>query len=276
VTPGDAAVEGGAASGLTPSPAASVAVPAGVTLKGKTAIVTGGSRGIGNAIAREFLLRGATVYSVSRSPAANQSDLEVVAAEAGGALRWREADVTREEDLARTMDAILAEAGALDVLVNNAGITRDGLIFRMPVTDWDEVLRANLTSAFIASRAAARVMIRQRSGCIISISSVSGIMGNAGQVNYSASKAGLIGFSKSLAREVASRGVRVNIIAPGFIETDMTRALGEKARAALIGQIPIGRSGAAADVAALAAFLASDEAAYITGQVIAVDGGLSM
>ena len=133
---------------------------------------------------------------------------------------------------------------AIDVLVNNAGITRDGLIFRMPTADWDAVLRANLTSAFIASRAVAKVMIKQRSGCIISVSSVSGIMGNAGQVNYAASKAGLIGFSKSLAREVASRGVRVNVIAPGFIETDMTRALGEKARGALIGQIPLGRAGA--------------------------------
>ncbi len=164
----------------------------------------------------------------------------------------------------------------MDVLVNNAGITRDGLIFRMSTADFEEVLRANLTSAFVASRAVARAMIRQRSGCIISISSVSGIMGNPGQVNYAASKAGLIGFSKSLAHEVASRGVRVNVIAPGFIETDMTAALGPKARDGLMAMIPLGRAGAAADVAALAAFLASDAAAYITGQVISVDGGLSM
>ena len=247
-----------------------------MTLKGKKAIVTGGSRGIGNAIVREFLERGATVYSLSRTAAANQAELEAATRHAGGALHWRQADVSREEDLAKTVDAILAEAGVIDVLVNNAGITRDGLIFRMPTADWDEVLRANLTSAFVASRAAARAMIKQRSGCILSVSSVSGIMGNAGQVNYAASKAGLIGFSKSLAREVASRGVRVNVIAPGFIETDMTRTLGEKARVALIGQIPVGRVGTAEDVAALAAFLASDAAAYITGQVIAVDGGLSM
>jgi 3-oxoacyl-[acyl-carrier protein] reductase len=247
-----------------------------MTLTGKKAIVTGGSRGIGNAIAREFLSRGATVYSLSRSPAANQAELEAAAHHAGGSFFWREADVSKEEELTKIVDAILAEAGSIDVLVNNAGITRDGLIFRMSTADWDEVLRANLTSAFIASRAAARAMIKQRSGCIISVSSVSGIMGNAGQVNYSASKAGLIGFSKSLAREVASRGVRVNVIAPGFIETDMTSKLGDKARASLIGQIPIGRAGTAADVAALAAFLASEEAAYITGQVIAVDGGLSM
>jgi len=266
VRPNDAAV----------TPDAGVGARSRPTLAGRNAIITGGSRGIGNAIAREFLLRGAVVYSLSRSPAGNQADLDTAARDAGGALHWREVDVTREDDLSRMMDAILAEAGTLDVLVNNAGITRDGLIFRMSTADWDEVIRANLTSAFIASRAAARAMIRQRSGSIINISSVSGIMGNAGQVNYSASKAGLIGFSKSLAREVASRGVRVNVIAPGFIATDMTAALEEKARAALLGLIPLGRPGDAADVAALAAFLASREAAYITGQVIAVDGGMSM
>jgi 3-oxoacyl-[acyl-carrier protein] reductase len=247
-----------------------------MTLRGKQAIVTGGSRGIGNAIVREFLANGAIVYSISRTAAGNQAELEAVAREAGGSLQWREADVGSEEHFGKTMDAIVAEAGHVDVLVNNAGITRDGLIFRMQTADWDAVLRANLTSAFIASRAVARAMIRQRGGCIISISSVSGIMGNAGQVNYSASKAGLIGFSKSLAREVATRGVRVNVIAPGFIETDMTRALGEKSRDGLMAQIPLGRAGTAADVAALAAFLASDAAAYITGQVIPVDGGLSM
>jgi len=247
-----------------------------MTLKGKVAIVTGGSRGIGNAIVREFLVSGATVYSMSRTAAGNQAELEAAARDAGGSLHWREADVSKEEEFTKAVDAVLAETGRIDVLVNNAGITRDGLIFRMQTADWDAVLRANLTSAFIASRAAARLMIKQRSGCIICISSVSGIMGNAGQVNYSASKAGLIGFSKSLAHEVASRGVRVNVIAPGFIETDMTRALGDKARDALMALIPLGRAGAAADVAALAAFLASDAAAYITGQVIPVDGGLSM
>ncbi len=245
-------------------------------LKGKRAIVTGGSRGIGNAIVREYLREGATVYGLSRKPAENQTELETAAREAGGAYHWRPVDVTREEELTKSIDAIVAEAGGVDVLVNNAGITRDGLIFRMPTADWDEVLRANLTSAFLASRAVARAMIKQRSGAIINVSSVSGIMGNAGQTNYSASKAGLIGFSKSLAREVASRGVRVNAIAPGFIETDMTKALGEKARGTLVAQIPLGRVGGPADVAALAVFLASDGSAYITGQVIPVDGGLSM
>ncbi len=247
-----------------------------MTLSGKKAIVTGGSRGIGNSIVAEFLRQGASVWSLSRKPADNQGELENVARSAGAAFAWRSVDVTREEELTKAIDAVVAEAGRIDILVNNAGITRDGLIFRMPTADWDEVLRANLTSAFLASRAVARAMIKQRSGAIINVSSVSGIMGNAGQTNYSASKAGLIGFSKSLAREVASRGVRVNAIAPGFIETDMTKALGEKAREALIAQIPLGRVGAPVDVAALAAFLASDAAAYITGQVIPVDGGLSM
>jgi 3-oxoacyl-[acyl-carrier protein] reductase len=245
-------------------------------LKGKKAIVTGGSRGIGNAVVREFLDRGATVYCLSRSAPANAAELEAAAKAGGGAFRWVAADVTKEEEVTKAIDAVAAEAGAVDVLVNNAGITRDGLIFRMPTADWDEVLKANLTSAFYASRAVAKLMIKQRAGSIINISSVSGIMGNAGQVNYSASKAGLIGFSKSLAREVASRGVRVNAIAPGFIETDMTKALGEKARTALVAQIPLGRVGVPADVAALTAFLASDAAAYITGQVIPIDGGLSM
>ena len=244
-------------------------------LTGKRAIVTGGSRGIGNAIVREYLRQGAVVYALSRKPADNQVELEAVAKEAGGALHWRQADVTREDDVTKVIDSILSEGG-VDVLVNNAGITRDGLIFRMATADWDEVVKANLTSAFYTSRAVARAMIKQRSGSIIAISSVSGIMGNAGQVNYSASKAGLIGFSKSLAREVASRGVRVNVIAPGFIETDMTKALGDKSRDMLIAQIPLSRVGLPADVAALAAFLASDAAAYITGQVIPVDGGLSM
>jgi 3-oxoacyl-[acyl-carrier protein] reductase len=245
-------------------------------VKGKRAIVTGGSRGIGNAISRELLANGATVYILSRTPADNQSELEDAAHQSGGALHWRETDMTKEDQVTRSVDAICAESGGVDILVNNAGITRDGLIFRMPTADWEDVLRANLTSAFLTCRSVARFMIKQRAGSIINISSVSGIMGNAGQVNYSASKAGLIGFSKSLAREVASRGVRVNVIAPGFIETDMTKALGDKARDALMAQIPLARAGLPADVAALALFLAGDSSAYITGQVIPVDGGLSM
>ena len=245
-------------------------------LRGKRAIVTGSSRGIGNAIVLAFLREGATVYGLSRKAAEGQAELDAAAREGGGAYHWHEADVTKEEDVIRVVEAIVAEAGGVDVLVNNAGITRDGLIFRMPTADWEEVLKANLTSAFLLSRTLARSMIKQRAGSIVNISSVSGIMGNAGQVNYSASKAGLIGFSKSLAREVATRGVRVNAIAPGFIETDMTKALGEKAKDAFLAQIPLGRVGTPADVAAVAVFLASDASAYITGQVIPVDGGLSM
>jgi 3-oxoacyl-[acyl-carrier protein] reductase len=245
-------------------------------LTGKTAIVTGGSRGIGNAIVAEFLREGATVHALSRKPADNQAELEALAAASGGAVRWRAADVTDEDDFGKALEAVLAEAGAVHVLVNNAGITRDGLVFRMPTADWDAVLRANLTSAFFACRLVARAMVKQRAGSIVNISSVSGIMGNAGQTNYAASKAGLIGFSKSLAREVATRGVRVNVIAPGFIETDMTRGIGDKVREAFLAQIPLGRMGTAGEVAALAAFLASDRSSYVTGQVIPVDGGLAM
>jgi 3-oxoacyl-[acyl-carrier protein] reductase len=245
-------------------------------LSGKTAIVTGGSRGIGNAIVAEFLREGATVHALSRKPADNQAELDALAAASGGAVRWRAADVTDEDDFGKALEAVLAEAGAVHVLVNNAGITRDGLVFRMPTADWDAVLRANLTSAFFACRVVARAMVKQRAGSIVNISSVSGIMGNAGQTNYAASKAGLIGFSKSLAREVATRGVRVNVIAPGFIETDMTRGIGDKVREAFLAQIPLGRMGTAGEVAALAAFLASDRSSYVTGQVIPVDGGLAM
>jgi 3-oxoacyl-[acyl-carrier protein] reductase len=245
-------------------------------LEGKKAIVTGGSRGIGRAIVAAFLREGASVNALSRTSPADQAELEGLAAEHGGSFRWRAADVTDERAMVAALEAIAAEAGQVHVLVNNAGITRDGLVFRMPTEDWEAVLRANLTSAFVASRAVAKLMIRQRSGSIIMMASVSGMMGNAGQTNYAASKAGLIGLAKSLAREVAPRGVRVNAIAPGFIETDMTKSLGEKVREAFLAQIPLGRMGRPEEVAELAVFLASDRSAYITGQVVPVDGGLAM
>jgi 3-oxoacyl-[acyl-carrier protein] reductase len=174
------------------------------------------------------------------------------------------------------IEKVIQAHGRIDILVNNAGITKDGLVFRMPLSDWDAVIAANLTSVFILSRAAARQMIRQRAGSIINVSSVVGIRGNGGQTNYSASKAGIIGFTKSLAKEVASRGVRVNALAPGYIETDMTDKLPEEARKALLTQIPLGRPGRPEEVASCALFLASDASSYITGQVLGIDGGMGM
>jgi 3-oxoacyl-[acyl-carrier protein] reductase len=242
-------------------------------LTGKVALVTGGSRGIGQAVARQLAAQGALVIAGARAEAT-----ETVAAitAAGGQAESVAFDVTDAASIQAAVAGVLERHGRLDILVNNAGITRDQLMLRMKREEWDQVIATNLTSAFVCVQAVVKPMVKQRVGRIISISSVVGQMGNAGQANYAASKAGLIGFSKALARELASRNITVNVVAPGMIETDMTRALTEKTQVDWAAQIPAGRLGTPADVAAAVSFLASDEASYITGQVLAVNGGMYM
>ena len=241
-------------------------------LTGKVALVTGASRGIGRAIALALAERGAHVVAAAR---ANNADgtVEAIRAAGGGATAVS-ADVTDSASVEAMLAAALAVNGRLDILVNNAGVARDQLMLRMKRADWDDVLATNLTAAFTIVQAALKPMIRQRGGRIISIGSVVGQMGNAGQANYAASKAGLVGFSKAIAREVASRQITVNVVAPGLIATDMTQALADKAQGDWSAQIPLGRIGTPEDVAAAVCFLASDEASYITGQVLAVNGGM--
>ncbi len=243
-------------------------------LTGRVALVTGASRGIGRAIAERFARQGATVVAAARGDNARATVDAITAA--GGKAEAASVDVTDTPALEQLPGKVVSAHGHLDILVSNAGITRDQLLMRMKREDWDTVLATNLTAAFVLAQAAMRPMLRQRGGRIIAISSVVGQMGNAGQANYAASKAGLIGFSKALAREVASRGITVNVIAPGMVDTDMTRAIAEKAHADWTAQIPLGRLGTVDDIAAAACFLASDEAAYITGHVLAVNGGMYM
>lgn len=244
--------------------------------EGKTALVTGGSRGLGRAICLELAEGGANVaFCWAGNEAAARETARAVEALGARALAVR-CDVADAERVDALVKAVLEAFGRIDVLVNNAGITRDNLVMRMSEEDFDAVIAANLKGAFLCMRAVSRPMLRQRYGRIVNVSSVVGLRGNAGQANYAASKAGIIGMTKSLARELASRGVTVNAVAPGFMETDMTAALPEAARAAALGSIPMGRPGAPEDAAKAAAFLASDEAAYITGQVLAVDGGMAM
>jgi 3-oxoacyl-[acyl-carrier protein] reductase len=243
-------------------------------LTGKIAIVTGASRGIGRGIAARLASRGAHVVCAAR--AQNAAETVQAIEGAGGRAEAASVDVTDEASVAALIAGALERHGRIDVLVNNAGIARDQLLLRMKRDDWDAVLSTNLTAAFSCVQAVLKPMIRQRSGRIISISSVVGQMGNAGQANYAASKAGLIGFSKALAREVASRNITVNVVAPGLIETDMTKALTDTAQGEWAAQIPLGRLGTTDDVAAAVCFLASDEASYITGQVLAVNGGMYM
>jgi 3-oxoacyl-[acyl-carrier protein] reductase len=243
-----------------------------IQLNGRVAFVTGASRGIGRAIALRLASSGAVVVAAARGENARPTVDAIVAA--GGHAEAVSLDVTDAAAAEAALAATVTTHGRIDILVNNAGITRDQLMLRMKRDDWDVVLATNLTSAFTLTQAALKPMIRQRSGRIICISSVVGQSGNPGQANYAASKAGLIGFVKAVALEVASRNVTVNAVAPGMIATDMTDALGEKAREAIVGRIPMGRLGAPEDIAAAVAFLASEEAAYITGQVLAVNGGM--
>ncbi|HZP47389.1 MAG TPA: 3-oxoacyl-ACP reductase FabG [Vicinamibacterales bacterium] len=243
-------------------------------LDGKVALVTGASRGIGRAIAARLAEQGAIVVAAARGDHARACVDEIAAK--GGRAELLDLDVTDAAAVEKAPGGIVARHGRIDVIVSNAGVTRDQLLMRMKRDDWDAVIATNLTATFALAQAAMRPMLKQRGGRIIAVSSVVGQMGNAGQTNYAASKAGLIGFAKALAREVASRGITVNVIAPGMIETDMTRAIGAEAHADLERQIPLGRLGTADDVAAAACFLASDEASYITGHVLAVNGGMYM
>jgi 3-oxoacyl-[acyl-carrier protein] reductase len=245
-------------------------------LVGKVAVVTGSSRGIGRAIALELASQGARVVINYHSNASAAEEVAALIHEQGGQALAVQADVSHADQAERLIEAALEAYGTIDILVNNAGITRDTLLMRMSEEDWDAVLNTNLKGAFHCVKAVQRTFLRKRGGRIISISSVAGVMGNAGQANYAAAKAGLIGFTKSVARELASRNITANAVAPGFVETDMTSALPEGVLEAARAQIPLGRLGQPEDVAAVVAFLASDSAAYITGQVICVDGGLAM
>ena len=243
-------------------------------LKGKKALVTGSSRGIGRKIVEVFLANGAEVWGLCSKPSAAKAELEAMAAEKGTAFHEICANVGNAEQLSEVVKAALAEAGNFDILVNNAGITRDGLSFRMKMEDWQNVLNVNLTGTFVITQIVSNAMLKARSGSIINMSSIVGVHGGAGQVNYSASKAGLIGYSKSLAKEVGARGIRVNCIAPGFIETDMTAVLKEDYVKAMLDTVPMKRGGKPEDIANVALFLASDMSSYVTGQVIGVDGGM--
>lgn len=247
-----------------------------MTLHGKTAVVTGGSRGIGREIAIGLAARGASVYVnyVSRADAAEETI--GLLRQAGGDGAIMQCDVADFSATQEAMKKVIGQAGAVDILVNNAGITRDGLLPLMKEADWDQVLGTNLKGAFNCSKAVVRSMMKKKWGRIVNISSVVGFSGNAGQANYAAAKAGMVGLTKSLAREFASRRITVNCVAPGYIVTEMTEALPEAAQQKLIGEIPLATLGSAADVAAAVLFFVSDEAAYITGQTIHVNGGMYM
>jgi 3-oxoacyl-[acyl-carrier protein] reductase len=245
-------------------------------LQDKVAVVTGGGRGIGRAIAEAFAAEGAKVAVVSRTEGSSQAAAEAINALYPGVARGYAVDVADSAATAELGKAVLADFGHVDILVNNAGVTRDGLLLRMSDEDWDAVLNTNLKGAFHLVKAFQRSLLKQKGARIINVASVIGLIGNAGQANYAASKAGLIGFTKSVAREFAGRAVTVNAIAPGFIETDMTGVLGDQVKEMILSKIPLGSFGQAQDIAGAAVFLASDAGRYITGQVLAVDGGMVM
>lgn len=243
---------------------------------GKTAVVTGGSRGLGRAVCLELAKGGANVVFCYAGNEAAAKETTAACEALGAKALAVQCDVAKADEVKALMDAAVKEFGRIDILVNNAGITRDGLLMMMKEEDFDAVIAANLKGTFLCMKAVSRIMMKQRYGRIVNLSSVVGLRGNAGQVNYAASKAGVVGMTKSLAKELASRGVTVNAVAPGFIATDMTAAMTDAAKEATLASIPLQRLGAPEDVAHAVAFLASDEAAYITGQVLCVDGGMAM
>jgi len=245
-----------------------------IDLKGQAALVTGSSRGLGYAIALRLARQGAAVHLAARNLEGVRKAAEQIIAETGAPVFAHAADVGDPAAVAGLFDAVLKVSPALEILVNNAGITRDGLLMRMKDEDFDEVIRANLRSVFLCTKAATRAMMRQKYGRMINITSIVGLHGQAGQANYAASKAGMIGFTKSCAKELASRNITCNAIAPGFIESDMTSVLTPEQKAGILTQIPLGRMGRAEEVADLCAYLASREAGYVTGQVFSIDGGM--
>ncbi len=240
----------------------------------RTVVVTGGSRGIGQAICVGFARADTLIYFNYASTGAEETEKQVT--EAGGSATGIQVNIASEQEVIDFFKRIIDETGRMDVLVNNAGVAKDGLLVRMKATDWDQVMETNLKGAFLCTKIAAKMMLKQRQGRIINVSSLVGAAGNPGQANYVASKAGLIGFTKAVAKELGSRSITVNAVAPGFIQTDMTASLPEKAKETMISNIPLGRAGTPQDVAAAVSFLASEDAAYITGQVIHVNGGMYM
>ena len=245
-------------------------------LKGQTAIVTGASRGLGYSIAERLASAGAAVHLVARNPEGVQAAAQRISAATGASAKGWSADVGDSESVSKVFGEILKESPAVEILVNNAGITRDGLLMRMKDEDFDEVVRINLRSVFLGTRAVLRTMIKQKYGRIINLTSIVGVHGQAGQANYAASKAGIIGFTKSTAKEVASRSITCNAVAPGFIDSDMTKVLTEDQKTEILRNIPMGRMGSASEVASLVAFLAAGDSGYLTGQVFGIDGGMGI